>query len=236
MVQSVVISMYANYLSAALAPATPTLPNMFSTTTMENMCRNIALNHYGSKTFPVSAIGAFLDDYLLPSILGVPRGDAIRAGVRKVLADHYRAVKNANDVDTPEYMFKRFKAEGLEDKVTFASIGVFGRTLSKTRNGDGRDHNLHHHVTLLAGKNVKGGVVGGLRKVGNDFGAMPIDAATGQASDRGNVPLDESLESTAKTIATACGLPRDVMNTRVKRKDDNGEDKNVGRIITGALV
>lgn len=86
----------------ALAPATPTLPNMFSTTTMENMCRNIALNHYGSKTFPVSAIGAFLDDYLLPSILGVPRGDAIRAGVRKVLVDHYRAVKNANGVNTSE--------------------------------------------------------------------------------------------------------------------------------------
>lgn len=146
------------------------------------------------------------------------------------------ARKTVSGCKTLEYMFKRFKAEGLEDKVTFASIGVFGRTLSKTRNGDGRDHNLHHHVTLLAGKNVKGGVVGGLRKVGNDFGAMPIDAATGQASDRGNVPLDESLESTAKTIAAACGLPRDVMNTRVKRKDDNGEDKNVGRIITGALV
>ena len=132
-----------------------------------------------------------------------------------------------------ENMFKRFKAEGLEDKITFVSMGVFGRTLRKLRNGDGRDHNLNHHVTLLSGKNVKGGVIGGLRSVGGDFGALPINSNTGAGTNRGDIPLNEFLESAAKTIAAA-GLPAADVNKRIKRTVD-GNDLDVGKIIKAAV-
>ncbi|BCE01178.1 DUF1501 domain-containing protein [Marinicellulosiphila megalodicopiae] len=133
------------------------------------------------------------------------------------------------------HMFESLKTHGMEDKVTFAACGVFGRTLRKVKNGDGRDHNLHHHVTVLAGKNVKSGVIGGLREFGGDFGAMPINSTTGAGDMNGDIPLDESLESVAKTIGAACGLKPYAMNRRIKRAGADG-DSNVGKIITAAIV
>lgn len=145
------------------------------------------------------------------------------------------ARKTVSGCNTLAYLFKRLKEEKLEDQVTFASTGVFGRTMiKKGGKGNGRDHNLHHHVTLLAGKNVNSRVIGGIQPVGNDFGAMPINSRTGEGSANGNIPLDESLESTAKTIAAACGADASMINTRIKRTV-NGNDQNVGRIITAAV-
>lgn len=144
------------------------------------------------------------------------------------------ANKTVNGCKTLAYLFNRLKQEGLEDDVTFASFGVFGRTLTKKGNGDGRDHNLHHHVTLLAGKHVNPSVIGGIQPVANGFGAMPINARTGEGTAMGDIPLDESLESTAKTIAAATGLDLAVMRMRIRRSE-NGEEKQVGKIIGAAV-
>src|SRR5262249_48643813 len=48
---------------------------------------------------------------------------------------------------------------GLQDRVTFVSLNVFGRTLGPgTR--DGRQHNANHQVSVTIGKPLKGGVIG----------------------------------------------------------------------------
>ena len=93
---------------------------------------------------------------------------------------------------------------------------------------------MNHHVTLLSGKNVKGGVIGGLRSVGGDFGALPINSNTGAGTNKGDIPLNESLESAAKTIAAAAGLPAADVNKRIKRTVD-GNDLDVGKIIKAAV-
>ena len=134
---------------------------------------------------------------------------------------------------TLEYMFKRLVAEGLQDQVTFASLGVFGRTLGK-QDGNGRDHNLNHHVTVITGKHVRAGVIGGLQAVGNDFGAMPINSVSGAGSSGGDISLDQSLESVAKTLGAAVGLPESALQKRIKRTL-NGTETNVGKIISAAL-
>ena len=68
----------------------------------------------------------------------------------------------------------------MQDRVTFATMNVFGRTLSAAKgNGSGRTHHGDHHVAVLIGKPFKGGVVGGVEAGGGDYRAMSIDAATG---------------------------------------------------------
>ncbi len=73
----------------ALSPAQPTRPDLFYQTTVENICRGIARNHYGSAAFPATDIESFLDDYLLPEILGIPDNDTRYPELRSVLLDHY---------------------------------------------------------------------------------------------------------------------------------------------------
>ena len=59
-------------------------------------------------------------------------------------------------------LWTQLNAAGLQDRVTFAMMNVFGRTLNAAKNANGRDHQSDHHVTVLIGKPFQGGVVGGL--------------------------------------------------------------------------
>lgn len=102
----------------------------------------------------------------------------------------------------------------LQDKVTFANMGVFGRTLTSK---DGRDHNDSHCGSVIIGKNVKAGVVGGVNPSDNDS-AAPVNSATGQASPGGgDVPFDQLLASFGKTLATAVGLDPTSVNTSITK-------------------
>ena len=104
----------------------------------------------------------------------------------------------------------------LQDKVTFANMAVFGRTLTSK---DGRDHNDQHCGSVIIGKNVKAGVVGGVDPSDNNS-AAPVNSASGQASPGGgDVPFDQLLASFGKTLATAVGLdPTSVNNSITKGK------------------
>src|SRR5262249_14205519 len=59
-------------------------------------------------------------------------------------------------------MWTALAAAGLQDRVTFATMNVFGRTLVAKDNTNGRNHHGDHHVTIMMGKPFKGGVVGGV--------------------------------------------------------------------------
>src|SRR6185436_12225119 len=117
----------------------------------------------------------------------------------------------------------QLQAAGLADQVTFAMYNVFGRTLKK--NGvNGRDHWGSHHATVLMGKNIKAGVVGGLEPKNNDYYATTIDAKTGRSG--GDIPFAETLSAMGKTLGAAVGLKPEVMDRYIAG----------GKVVQGALV
>jgi hypothetical protein len=132
-------------------------------------------------------------------------------------------------VGTIGNLWTQLNAAGLQDRVTFATMNVFGRTLSAAKgNGGGRTHHSDHHVAVLIGKPFKGGVVGGVEAGGGDYRAMSIDAASGNgvAGGSGNVPFSESLSAMGKTLGAACGVSSDVLDGSIRG----------GKIVAGALA
>jgi len=100
----------------------------------------------------------------------------------------------------------QMKADGvLKQDVLVGSLNVFGRTLKKKGMG-GRDHNSGHHVMMLMGNGIKGGIVGGvdLNEQGSEYIATAIDSQTGAKG--GDIPFDESLAAAGKTLGAALGV------------------------------
>jgi hypothetical protein len=105
---------------------------------------------------------------------------------------------------------------GLADKVTFATMNVFGRNLSgvtKVTERTGRDHYGNHSVMVMIGKNVKPGVYGGVVASGTSgaFAAGDIDSATGAQVTGGDITAARSHVSAARTLGAALGLPDSVV-------------------------
>ena len=118
---------------------------------------------------------------------------------------------------------------GLQDRVTFATINVFGRTLSAAKgNGSGRTHHGDHHVAVLIGKPFKGGVVGGVEPADGDYRATSIDAASGGAvaGGSGNVPFSETLSAMGKSLGAACGISGADLDLNIRG----------GKVVAGALA
>ena len=112
-------------------------------------------------------------------------------------------------------LWETLKTFGLEDKVVFAAYNVFGRTLKK--NGiTGRDHWASHHATVMIGKSLKAGVVGGLEPKSGDYYATPIDSKSGKGvPGGGDIAFGETLGAMSKTLAAAAGLSRTAVDTNV---------------------
>jgi hypothetical protein len=123
-------------------------------------------------------------------------------------------------------LMEALKAEGLQDRVTFAMYNVFGRTLTKLGT-NGRDHWGSHHVTVMIGKHVKPGVVGWLEPKAKDYYATPIDAKSGRGTPGGgDIPFAETLSAMGKTLGAALGLSPQVLNQHLP----------AGKIVTAALA
>ncbi len=126
-------------------------------------------------------------------------------------------------------LWTQLNAAGLQDRVTFATMNVFGRTLSAAKgNGGGRAHHGDHHVTVLIGKPFKGGVVGGVEAANDDYRATSIDAASGAAvaGGSGNVPFSETLSAMGKTLGAGCGVDGSLLDVSIRG----------GKVIAGALA
>ncbi len=105
-------------------------------------------------------------------------------------------------------LMAQLQSAGLQDKVTFMTLNVFGRTLAS--NGGqaattGRTHNPNHQVSLAIGKGLKPGVIGGVAPVGNDYGAQAISSSNGNGGAGGDVTAVDSLGAFAKTMLSAVG-------------------------------
>ena len=105
---------------------------------------------------------------------------------------------------------------GLEDKVTFATLNVFGRNLnsiSKVESRAGRDHYGNHSVAVLIGKNISPGVIGGVVKGSSGaYAASDIDSATGTAKTGGDIPAAQTHVAMARTLGVALGIPKSVLD------------------------
>lgn len=126
----------------------------------------------------------------------------------RTLADEVTETIEA--INTLRALWARLVQEGLQDRVTFAFLDVFGRTLLRNNPG-GRNHNRDHHAMLMFGPRIRAGVVGGLEPIfrgnGNirDFGAAAI----------GSIGREQTLESAGKTLARAVGVPEDRIDLRI---------------------
>jgi hypothetical protein len=104
----------------------------------------------------------------------------------------------------------QLQTANLQDKVTFMTLNVFGRTLmtnggASAANGRNHNGNLQTSVTIGAPFQGKGGVVGAVAPVGNDYGATPIDSMTGAGTASGDIAAVDTLASYAQTMLQAVG-------------------------------
>ena len=118
------------------------------------------------------------------------------------------------------------RAEGvLRHDVIVGSLNVFGRDLAR-KGRAGRDHNGRHHVTVLIGAGLRGGVVGGIEPTGRDYQAQAIDPSTGRGSASASIPHEETFQSMAKTLGVALGVPRTRLDEAITG----------GRVVEAALA
>jgi hypothetical protein len=94
----------------------------------------------------------------------------------------------------------------LTERVTFATMNVFGRNLSgiaKVTSRAGRDHYGNHSVMAIYSKNVKPGVYGGpvLSGSAGAYSAGDITTSTGV------IPAAKSHISAARTLGAILGIP-----------------------------
>ena len=123
-------------------------------------------------------------------------------------------------------LFATLKVNGLEHKVTFASFDVFGRNF-KVGDLHGRDHWSSHAATLLVGKNVRAGLVGGTVARDGDYSATGIDSATGAGVvSGGDIKFEDTLSAVGKTIGAAIGITSETLDTEMSG----------GRVIQGAIA
>jgi hypothetical protein len=119
------------------------------------------------------------------------------------------ATQTTASVNNIKSLMSKLASYGLQDKVTFATLNVFGRTFDTL---NGRGHNASHSVALMIGKGFKGGVVGGIIPGGH---ASDIDSATGAASATGDLAATDSLASVAKTLGVGIGLTDTQVNDQI---------------------
>ncbi|MEM9727433.1 MAG: DUF1501 domain-containing protein [Myxococcota bacterium] len=118
------------------------------------------------------------------------------------------------------------RSEGvLRNDVIVGTLNVFGRDLAR-KGRQGRDHNGRHHVSVLIGDGLRGGVIGGLEPTGNDYQAQAIDSNSGNASASGDIPHEETFQSMAKTLGAALGVSRTQLDETITG----------GKVIENALA
>jgi hypothetical protein len=114
---------------------------------------------------------------------------------------------------------------GLENRVTFAMLNVFGRTL-KSQGTTGRGHWANHHAGIVVSSRVKPGVIGGLVPQNGDYSALAIDSKTGAGAANGDIAFADTLGAFAKTLGASIGVSSDVLDQNITR----------GKVVAAALA
>ena len=143
------------------------------------------------------------------------------------------AAEHVTGVQGIQLIMDALTSLSLSDKVTFATLNVFGRNLngiSKVTSRAGRDHYGNHSVTVMIGKNVAPSVIGGVTKNSSGaYVASGITSATGAASTSGDIAVDDTHVAAARTLGAALGL-----SSTLVASDFVGSAG--GKIVTAALA
>ena len=124
-------------------------------------------------------------------------------------------------------LMSQLASAGLQDKVTFMTLSVFGRTLM-TNGGpsvsaaNGRTHNGNLQTSVVIGKPFKAGVYGGVAPVGVDYGATGIDSTSGASSASGDITALDTLGAFGQTMVASVGGDPTIITQ--------------GKVIKGALA
>ncbi len=196
------------------------------------------LDHYAISRRHAAELGASLSP-LLEGVSGTTSRDQVLAAVALlkqnmtpvVVLDLRAGGDNHSDsdlrteveetvehLDAIQFLWERLQAEGLADRTTYVYLDVFGRNLLRS---DGRNHNRGHHGMMMFGPRVRPSVVGGLVPFMRNGRIRDF-----HATDIGDVPFEQTLESAGKTLAAAIGIPQDRIDTRIAG----------GRVLTDAIV
>jgi hypothetical protein len=135
------------------------------------------------------------------------------------------AAQTVSGVGSIGSLMSQLQMVGLQDQVSFLSLNVFGRTIGPS-NTDGRQHNPNHQVSIAIGKPFKGGVIGGVAPVMNDYGALPIDSKTGQGRAGADIAVVDSLASFGQTVLAAVGVDAGTIAANIP----------TGQVISAALA
>jgi hypothetical protein len=127
------------------------------------------------------------------------------------------SAQTVTGVATISQLWSQLVQYGIQDKVSFLSLNVFGRTLSASTVANGRQHNGTHHAAIAFGRGFQGSVIGGVEPVSGDFGAMSINSATGAGvpGGAGNVPYTQTLQSMGLTVGVGLGLPASYLTQNI---------------------
>ena len=135
------------------------------------------------------------------------------------------ATRTVSGVASIASLFTRLTDLGIQDQVTFAAMNVFGRTLKK-KGTTGRDHWSSHHCTVMIGPGIRGGVVGGVKPMSGDYGALAIDSRTGEGRDGADISFNDTLGAVGKTLGTALGVSAAALD----------ENISTGKVVSAALA
>ena len=111
---------------------------------------------------------------------------------------------------TLQTLLSQLTAANLQDKVTFMSLNVFGRTLAINSGpldpaSNGRNHNPNLQTSLVFGKPFVGGVIGGITNVGSDYGCTNISSTSGAGGSSGDIKAADTLGAFAQTMLAGVG-------------------------------
>jgi hypothetical protein len=147
------------------------------------------------------------------------------------------AAQTVSGVQGIQILMDALAGLGLADKVTFATMNVFGRNLNGIAKVDartGRDHFGNHAVSVMIGKNVAPGVTGGVVKgTSGAYAASDIDSATGAAATGGDIPVAQSNVALARTLGAALGIPSTLLGPDLA---PSAGGKAVSAALTGVTV
>jgi hypothetical protein len=135
------------------------------------------------------------------------------------------ATQTVASVASINSLMDQLKTFGLSDSVTFATLNVFGRQFNTF---DGRGHNPAHSVSVLVGKHIKPGVIGGLMPDAAKNGVSTgIDSVSGAAAQTGgDISAVDTLPSLVKTLGVALGIPQATVDDQI----------TTGKVVTAAIA
>jgi hypothetical protein len=121
----------------------------------------------------------------------------------------HEAQESVSGVASIGQVWQQLVANNLQDRVTFLSLNVFGRTLGPQFTM-GRAHNANHHVSVVFGAPFRGGVIGSVEPKEGDYGATSIDSKTGRGvpGGGGDIQFMHTFQSMALTFGIGVGANR----------------------------